>query len=87
MNKLDVLKQMKNNYQIQDKQTIFEHGVSVLKETKKIIHELKTQEKNNLPDFLYKHSEMLLNNLVDYKTLYLYCIYHDCGKPFCKPDS
>lgn len=87
MNKLEVLLKMKTSYQIQDKQTIFEHGVSVLNETKKILNELRTRKNNNLPDFLYENSSFLLDNLVDYKTLYLYCLYHDCGKPFCKPDS
>ena len=87
MNKKNVLEKMKANFQVEDIQTIYQHGISVLNEVKKIIYELKYKKESNLPDFLYQYSDILLEKLVDYKTLYLYCVYHDCGKPFCKPDS
>lgn len=88
--KTEVINRMKSTWQIQDKLSVYDHGVSVLKETKKIINILS--DKNIIshklvPDFLFQHRDQILSNLVDYKTLYLYTLYHDCGKPFCKPDS
>lgn len=86
MDKKYVLQKMRETFQIQDKQTVFQHGVAVLKKTKTIIEMLKNNAKE-LPLFLTEHRDYLLKELVDYKALYLYCLYHDCGKPFCKPDS
>jgi hypothetical protein len=87
MNKKEIINAMKTTYQIQDKLTIYQHGVDVLKETKNIIKRMKCDDFENLPVFFKEYKDLILKELVDYKTLVLYCIYHDCGKPFCKPDS
>lgn len=86
MKKIDILNKMKTTYQIEEKQTVLDHGVSVFKNTKSVLNKLKN-DCSSVPLFMREHKEFLLKSLVDYKTLYLYCIYHDCGKPFCKPDS
>lgn len=36
-----------------------------------------------LPDWLYENKDLILSTLVDDKTLKLYTILHDIGKPFC----
>lgn len=36
-----------------------------------------------IPEWIYENKDFILHNLVDRKTLKLYTIMHDCGKPFC----
>ena len=86
MNKKYIIKSMKNSFQIENRLTVFQHGIDVWKETKKIIHSMKNNSFEELPVFFKDNKDLFLKNIVDYKTLMLYCIYHDCGKPFCVPD-
>jgi hypothetical protein len=70
-----------------DTQSVYEHGVSVksylfdlldhLREDKPLKHGWK------IPEWVYKHKDLLLNNLPSDETLSLYTLNHDIGKPFC----
>lgn len=88
---LKVIKKMKTTWQIQDKLTVYGHGSLVFKYTMDIINHLKNgtplKYDQKVPDFIYEYKDVLLNNIVSFKTLKHYTILHDCGKPFCKPDS
>lgn len=86
MTKKEVIKAMKLSFQIEGKLTVYDHGIDVWKETKKILIKIKNDDWENLPLFFKDHKDLFLKNIVDYKTLMLYCIYHDCGKPYCVPD-
>lgn len=87
MTKDYILEKMKNSYQIEDKLTVYDHGIDVWVRTQEIINKLKNGNGEELPEFLIENKDLILSNLVDEKTLRLYCIYHDCGKPFCEPDN
>lgn len=87
----EVISKMKNCYQIEGKQTILQHGYMVFNYTIDLINHLKhgtpLKYTQRVPDFMYEYKDQIINNLVDFKTLKHYTILHDCGKPYCKPDS
>jgi hypothetical protein len=80
---------MSKEYQdINSKQTILQHGISVWFKFKKLISHLNTNSNNEyqypIPGWIIEHKDSILskiqNNISDIRT---YLIYHDCGKPFC----
>lgn len=62
-------------------QNIHEHGVSVYEYAKKICS--GNFEGMKIPDWFQDNFFTIVNNIVSYETLKRYCIFHDCGKPFC----
>jgi len=68
-------------------QSVLEHGISVKNYLFDLIDHLRigTPLKYNwaLPDWLLANKEFILSELPDDKTLKLYTIFHDCGKPKC----
>jgi len=46
-------------------------------------HEHDLELEWRLPKWIEDNKEFLLDNLLDYNTLKMYQIYHDCGKPYC----
>lgn len=89
MNKKNIKNRMRRTWQIEDKLSVLDHGLMVYDKTQKIIQMLKNNNDSQnfvIPECLRENSTYLLNNLVDKRTLFLYTVYHDCGKPFCEPD-
>jgi hypothetical protein len=88
MNIKQVISDMKKVDQIPQRQTVLSHGMSVFKYASDLLNHLKfgTELKHEwkTPEWVYVNKETLLNNLVDYKTLKHYCIFHDLGKPYSK---
>ncbi len=84
----ELVEAMKNTYQIPGKQTVWDHGVSVKNYTFDLINHLRNgtplKYQWKVPSFLYMQREYILDNLVPDSTLYLYTVFHDCGKPRCR---
>lgn len=81
---------MKRTFQVEGEQTVAQHGLSVFKYTLDILRVLKGEPSTleiRVPSWLTQNREVILRNLVDYKTIKHYCLWHDIGKPFCRPDS
>lgn len=86
MNKKELILEMKNAYQIEGTQTILEHGLQVNNYFKLLIDELEGKRQSNyLPNFVLKRKEKILKTYYKHrKSIHLYLVFHDCGKPFCK---
>jgi len=67
--------------------SVYEHGVSVKNYLFDLVNHLRNETplkyEWRLPDWIYKNSNFILSQLPDDKTLELYTVYHDIGKPFC----
>lgn len=67
--------------------SVYEHGTSVKNYLFDLINHLRDNTplkyEWKLPDCVYENSDFILKNLIDDRTLSLYTVYHDCGKPFC----
>lgn len=65
--------------------SVLEHGFSVARYFKDIYDHLKYNKpltkEWKLPEWIY--NPIILEKLINIKTLYTYQIYHDCGKPYC----
>lgn len=70
----------------QGKQSVYEHGESVRDHVTDLVEHLRqgTPLKYHwrLPDWVF--SNQLEEKLLDLKTLQVYALFHDCGKPVCK---
>lgn len=66
---------------------VLEHGISVKNYLFDLLNHLRydTPLKYEwcLPPWIYQHKEYILSSLVDDKTLKLYTVFHDIGKPYC----
>lgn len=67
--------------------SVLEHGQMVNSYLFDLVDHLK-YGKNlkfnwKLPTWVYEYKQEILDDLPDNRTLELYTIYHDCGKPFC----
>ena len=80
-----LLEDMKNTQQFEG-QSVLEHGQSVWKYCGLVINCLKTGKCNTLPipDVFFQYKDFLLENLHEGSIIKDYCIWHDCGKPYCK---
>lgn len=68
-------------------QSVYQHGVSVYKHLQQLIAHIKNDEDLidwKIPTWLLKYGKQIVDNLHQDEDLSLYCLYHDCGKPFCK---
>lgn len=79
---------MKNTDQIKNKQTILQHGLMVFKYAMDLKNYLEKESplkyQWRIPDWFYNNKDLILKELVDFKTMKHYCIFHDIGKPYCK---
>jgi hypothetical protein len=82
MKKTKLLKHMKECFQIEDRQTVLQHGESVLEYFDDLFDSKKFNWK--IPPWFYENKELIKDLLLPYSYIKKYAIYHDCGKPFCK---
>lgn len=75
------IKAMKENYQIIDKQTVLEHGVSVKNNFIELLTKINKND-DSIPIEL--KSNDFLKLLYPLCILKRYMIFHDIGKPYCK---
>lgn len=65
--------------------SVLQHGLSVARYYKELVDHLtlgKPLSYNwRLPEWVYSSS--IIDSLLDSKTVLLYLLYHDCGKPLC----
>ena len=83
----ELINKMKNSDQVPGKITVLQHGQMVKERLWDLILLLKgitPQLKWILPKEFLMNKEFLLSQLQPKSTLYLYCVLHDCGKPFCQ---
>lgn len=70
-----------------ENQSVLDHGLSVKNYLFDLLNHLRKDSplkyKWNIPDFIYENKEFILSQLPDDRTLKLYTVLHDCGKPFC----
>lgn len=69
-----------------ENQSVYEHGISVSSHMFELIKMLKTnkiKENWKIPDWFLKYRLQILNNLFSDEIINEYCIFHDCGKPYC----
>jgi len=68
-------------------QSVLEHGFSVKNHMMDLLNhlELGTNLKYQwkLPEWIYEEKDFILQHLEERKTLKIYTIMHDCGKPLC----
>ena len=68
-------------------QSVLEHGISVKNHLMDLLdhleHGTELKYEWKLPEWIYAEKDLILQNLPDRKTLKLYTIMHDAGKPFC----
>lgn len=77
-----IIKKMKNTWQFENKQTIFDHGLSVKNEYKRLIQQIKTNLKeDDIPVFYYNKD--IMDKLYKQSRIENLLIFHDIGKPFC----
>ena len=83
----DELLEAMRNYEQTKGQSVLQHGESVKDYLFDLINHLKSETPLKydwrLPDWIFENKDLILSSLPDDKTLELYTIYHDCGKPFC----
>lgn len=86
------IKEMKATYQMENVQTIWEHGLSVAIHYKKLIADLERlavgyPAKNNLfiPESMKENALFFLNNKkISSSQMQKYLVFHDIGKPLCQ---
>lgn len=70
-----------------ESQSVLEHGISVKNYMMDLLDHLENgthlKYEWKIPEWIYEEKEFILQNLVDRKTLKLYMVMHDCGKPLC----
>jgi hypothetical protein len=68
-------------------QTVYQHGLSVWKYSQDLIGYMEgraLQLQWRLPDWIDKYKANILDALGDTSDMQSYCLYHDCGKPYCR---
>ncbi len=67
--------------------SVLEHGFSVKNYLFDIVNHLRNGSPLKyqwvLPDWVMENKDIILSSLPDDRTLKLYTIFHDCGKPYC----
>lgn len=88
--KMDRLNKLMKETKQNSKQTIWDHGIDVSLRQKNMISNLmdsniKLEYNYVLPEFYDKLKLLFKNNSskIDINDIYIYGLYHDCGKPFC----
>lgn len=78
---------MQNCWQFENKQTVWQHGISVYRYTRDVINVLEGKESKlgqKIPEWIQLNAKFLLDNLISDNDIKLYTLFHDCGKPFTK---
>jgi hypothetical protein len=69
-------------------QNIYEHGLSVWEYMEDLMehlwNETPLEKEWKIPEWIYKYKWNILENLLPAHIIEQYCVFHDCGKPFCK---
>jgi hypothetical protein len=69
-------------------QSIYEHGISVWEYMDDLLEHLWSEappEKEwRIPTWLYQYKWKILEQLLPTHVIEQYCVFHDCGKIFCK---
>lgn len=75
-------------------QSVYQHGVSVYQYLEDLVYNLENENeiypfhnsKNNwkLPNWIFQYKNGILSNLHDEEVISKYCLFHDCGKSFCR---
>lgn len=71
-------------------QSVYEHGLSARDHTLQLLQFLRTGEIADhwlLPDWIREYRHQLLGSLMPQSVIEEYTVFHDCGKPYCKPDG
>lgn len=66
---------------------VYQHGFSVKDYLADLLQYIKTnkcQKEWKFPKWIDLYSQELLQNILPWKTLENYTVFHDCGKPFCR---
>ena len=79
----NLIKEMKDCYQIKDKQTVFQHGVSVYNFYKDLFN-IEKNKQWKLPEWFEENLIWIKNNIHNNEIIKYYTIFHDCGKPQCQ---
>lgn len=86
ISKWDLFKKLKECKQTET-QNVLEHGISVKNYLFDLISHLEfgspLKYEWKLPDWILDNKDLIINSLPSKKTLKLYTILHDIGKPFC----
>lgn len=89
MTRDQLLQDMQGCYQT-EAQAVYEHGLSVWKHTQRAIQYLQggpPPEGWRIPTWLTKYRKELCGALMPLDVVEEYTVFHDCGKPYCKPDG
>lgn len=81
-----LVKDMTKTDQFSKRINILEHGQMVKERVWDLLNILEGKPSTldwKIPPEIIEHSEFLLQQLPCRKTMYLYTILHDCGKPYC----
>ena len=71
-------------------QSVYDHGLKVWEHTQKATQYLDGGLAPlgwRMPGWLLKHREELRAALLPLSVIEEYTVFHDCGKPYCKPDG
>lgn len=68
-----------------DTQSVYEHGISVKKQTLELIRVLKWNCEDTIkyPDWFHKYRKQILQNLLPLEIIEEYTTFHDVGKVYC----
>ena len=68
-------------------QSVLQHGLSVKNHMMDLLDHLEKgtplKYEWKIPEWIHEEKDLILKSLPDRKTLKLYTIMHDCGKPLC----
>jgi len=68
--------------------TVLEHGELVYKYYNDLMRHLRDDYLLELgwllPEWIYRHKDLILSKVYDDDIMKAYQIYHDCGKPYCR---
>jgi hypothetical protein len=67
-------------------QSIYDHGLDVWRNFELIYECIKNNSPSDevkIPDWVFQHRELILDNLLPLDIIREYLTFHDCGKPFC----
>lgn len=68
-------------------QSVYQHGLSVWDYAQDLIGYMEGRSLKHqwrLPDWIDQYKDKIINVLGDTSNMNAYCLYHDCGKPYCR---
>lgn len=79
-----MIESMKNTWQVVDRQSVYDHCLSVKDRAIELLNSLYGEEKRSvwfLPPWWEQYREIIRRNLCHREEIIRYTLYHDCGKP------